>query len=233
MSESFKTWDDIENVNSNSQNLTNSIVILNSENNYTELELFDNTIKFEDNFKDGKKERFIILPIYQTDIDKTVNYTPLLNAGGKIIIPKNFKNNGKTIIDKYLIVDYEPIFGLRWKMFKRYSTKFNSDERLIYELLLIKYRHYGYKEFFLSFNTILLELGVKETRAKSVIKKFEKLGIITRKVKIEKYKNNPSQVTYYTLVPNKILDIQEQIIKSEFLSEVQSELNTYLKPIIK
>jgi len=227
MEESFTSWESFD------DETYSETIIVNSENNDYEIELFDNSISYQENFQDGKDVKYLIVPIYHHDIDKSTNFTNLFNAGGKIIIPKSTTDKRKIKIKDYLLVDYEPIFGLRWKMFKRYKTDFSSDERLVYELLLIKFKHFEYKEFFMSYNDILKELGIRETRARTIIKNFEKNRIITKRVKLEKFNNNPSKRTYYTLNPREILKFQDKIIQSDFIEEVTTELKLYLEPVLK
>lgn len=227
MEESFTSWESFD------DETYSETIIVNSENNDYEIELFDNSISYQENFQDGKDVKYLIVPIYHHDIDKSTNFTNLFNAGGKIIIPKSTTDKRKIKIKDYLLVDYEPIFGLRWKMFKRYKTDFSSDERLVYELLLIKFKHFEHKEFFMSYNDILKELGIRETRARTIIKNFEKNRIITKRVKLEKFNNNPSKRTYYTLNPREILKFQDKIIQSDFIEEVTTELKLYLEPVLK
>ncbi len=227
MEESFTSWESFD------DETYSETIIVNSENKDYEIELFDNSISYQENFQDGKDVKYIIVPIHHHDIDKSTNFTNLFNAGGKVIIPKSTTDKRKIKIKNYLLVDYEPIFGLRWKMFKRYKTEFSSDERLVYELLLIKFKHFEYKEFFMSYNDILKELGIRETRARTIIKNFEKNRIITKRVKLEKYNNNPSKRTYYTLNPREILKFQDKIIQSAFIEEVTTELKLYLEPVLK
>ena len=227
MEESLTSWDNFENENNE------KTAILKSENSEYLIELFNNSISYEENFNENKDAKYLLVPLYHNYIDKSSNYTRLFNAGGKLIIPKQLIDKRKLILKEYLIFDYEPIFGLRWKMFKRYKSEFNSDERLIYELLLIKFRHFGYSEFFLSYNDMYKELGIKETRARTIIKKFSEIGIITTRVKLEQFNNNPSKRTYYKLIPRKIILFQNHIINNEFLDEVKEELETYLEPVLK
>ena len=226
MEESFTNWESFDN------ETDSGAIVVNSENKDYEIELFDNSISYQENFQDGKDVKYLLVPIYSHEKYKSNNFTNLFNAGGKIIIPKS-TNKGKIKITNYLIVDFEPIFGLRWKMFKRYKTDFSSDERLVYELLLIKFKHFEYKEFFMSYNDILKELGIRETRARTIIKNFEKNRIITKRVKLEKFNNNPSKRTYYTLNPREILKFQDKIIHSDFIEEVTTELKLYLEPVLK
>lgn len=199
-----------------------------------EIELYDETKQFDENFEDGSVVKYVLLPIYKDKNHEEKNYTRLLNIGSKTIM------NRKKIMDKfseglnYFVLDYDPIFGLRLLSFQKYKPDFFScDERVLFETLLIKFHQFKFKEFFYSYNTIRYELGIKKDKATTIVEKFIRLGILRCNVKSSKINGRPSQITYYFVFANKIIDLVPLIYKTEHLEKVREELIMYLEPAIE
>lgn len=198
-----------------------------------EIQLYNQALAYEDNFSDGEKIKFMLLPLFKDEKDNDTNFTPLLNAGGKVIM--NRKELAGTYSEDfhYIIVDYNSIFGLRLLSFQRYNDYFSCDERVLFETFLIKFHSFKFKEFYMSNNTIYKELGIKETRAKSIIQKFIELGLITKTVKQQFIKDFPSKVSYYFVNAENVINFLPKIFDEDHLYEVEKDIQKYLEPAIK
>lgn len=206
-----------------------------AENNHGkgEIELYDESIQFEENFKDGSNVKYVLLPIYKNNKKDEYNYTKLINAGSKVIL------NKKKVMDKYseglnyFILDYDSIFGLRLLSFQRYKSDFFScEERVLFETIIIKFHQFLFREFFYSFSNIQKELGIKKDKANTIVKKFIKMEILSSHVKTTVIKGRPSQVTYYNVNANKVIELIPLVYNEEFQEQSKDELIKYLEPAI-
>ncbi|NHM02407.1 hypothetical protein [Flavobacterium difficile] len=198
-----------------------------------EIDLYNQSLTYEENFEDGKKVKFILVPLFKDEKDNDTNFTPLLNAGSKIIM--NRKELAGTYSEQfhYIIVDYNSIFGLRLLSFQRYNNFFSCDERVLFETFIIKFHSFKFKEFYMSIPTIYKELGIKETRANTIIKRFIELGIITKKVKPQVVNDIPSQVSYYCVIAEKVIELLPIIFDNFCSYDVEKDIEKYLEPALK
>ena len=51
-----------------------------------EIELYNQSLSYEDNFEDGKSVKFLLLPLFKNQKDNELIFTPILNAGATIIM---------------------------------------------------------------------------------------------------------------------------------------------------
>jgi len=207
---------------------------INSTDEKVEIELYDETKQFDENFEDGSVVKYVLLPIYRDKNHEDKDYTKLLNIGSKTIM------NRKKVMDKfseglnYFVLDYDSIFGLRLLSLQKYKPDFFScEERVLFETLLIKFHQFKFKDFFYSYNTIRNELGIKKDKANTIVKKFIRIGFLSSNVKSSIIDGRPSQVTYYFVYANKIIELIPFIYKTEHLEEVREKLIMYLEPAIE
>jgi hypothetical protein len=199
-----------------------------------EIELYDETKLFDENFEDGSEVKYILLPIYKNNSDDDYNYTKLLNAGSKVLM-----NREKYLEDcaeglRFFVVDQNSIFGLRLLSFQKYESRFfTCDERVFFETLIIKYKLFGYIPFFYSFAVIFRELGIKKERATSIVKKFKKHGILTSEVITTSLDGRPSQITYFNVDANQLINLIPSIFKQEHQELALEEITKYLKPALR
>lgn len=199
-----------------------------------EISLYDQTKTFDENFSDGKKVKFALLPIFKDNpTNEEKNFTPLLYAGGKIVLKREelFTHYGEN--NSFLMIDYHSIFGIRLLSFQRYTDFFLCDERVLFETLIIKFRSFGFKEFYYSYPRIYDELGIKETRAKTIIKRFIDLGITSKRVKQHFVNERASQVSYYKLDLKKIVKLLPKIFDKEHIENVEKDIEKYFQLKIK
>lgn len=202
-------------------------------NDLTKIELYNTEITFAENFKDGSNVKYIHVPIYK-EVKEGEDFTPLLNAGAKIIMNRKYEMSDYSEQFNYLVLDYDSIFGLRLLTFQKYnSATFKCDERIFFETLIIKYRRFGYKKFFWSFTTIKDELGISVDRAHSIINKFVKMGFLTSGIVTSKVNGRPSQITYFNINTSKILELVPKIYKKEFHDNMTEGISEYLKEALK
>lgn len=199
-----------------------------------EIEIYDESKQFDENFEDGSKVKYILLPIFKDKNQEDKNYTKLLNAGSKVLL------NRKKVMDKfseglnYFVLDYDPIFGLRLLSFEKYNPNFFScEERVLFETLIIKFHLFKYKEFFYSYEVIRRELGIKKDRARTIIKKFISLGFLSCQVKTASIKDRPSKISYYNINANKVLELVPQIYMLVHQEKTEEELIAYLEPALE
>ena len=200
---------------------------------YTEqIELYNQSLTYEENFSDGKRIKFLLLPLFKDQKDNDTNFTPLLNAGAKVIM--NRKEIAGTYSEhfNYIIVDYHSIFGLRLLSFQKYTEFFSCDERVLFETFLIKFHSFRFKPFFMSLPVVYKELGIKETRAKTIISRFINLGIITKTVKRKQLNGFPSQVSHYEINPETVISLLPKIYEEGHLDDVEKDIKKYLEPAL-
>jgi hypothetical protein len=197
-----------------------------------DIQLYDMSLTSEQNFQNGEKTKYILLPINSEGIEKGPSFTPLLNAGGKIILNKEKAQQNMDYIGDTFVVDYDSMFGVRLLSFQKYNSDFFScDERVFFETLIIKYHRFGFKSFFLSYNVILKELGIKKDRMISI--KFQNLAFLKTEIITKLIEGRPSQVTYYTLDANKIVELLPLIYIADHLEVIDKDIKKYLEPALK
>jgi hypothetical protein len=205
-----------------------------NNSNLLEIKFYDESKQFDENFEDGSNVKYVLLPIFKDKNQEDKNYSKLLNAGSKVLL------NRKKVMDKfseglnYFVVDYDPIFGLRLLSFEKYNSNFFScEERVLFETLIIKFHLFKYNEFFYSYEVIRRELGIKKDRARTIIKKFISLGFLSCQVKTASIEDRPSQISYYNINANKVIELIPQIYISAHQEKAEEELTAYLEPAIK
>lgn len=203
-------------------------------NEEIEIELYDESKQFKENFEDGSFVKYVLLPIYKSQNNEDRDYTKLLNAGSKVLL------NRKKVMDKfseglnYFVLDYDPIFGLRLLSFEKYNSKFFlCEERVLFETLIIKFHLFKFNEFYYSYEVIRRELGIKKDRAKTIINKFISLGFLSCQVKTSSINNRASQISYYNINANKVIELIPQIYELGHQEKAEEELIAYLEPAIE
>ena len=199
-----------------------------------EVQLYDMSLDSEQNFQDGVKTKFVLLPIHKEGIENGKSFTPLLHAGGKIILNKDKALQNMDYIGDTFVVDYDSMFGVRLLSFQKYNSAFFiCDERVVFETLVIKFHYFDYKPFFLSYNEIFKELGIKKDRMLSISKKFQNLGFLKTQIITSLIEKRPSQITYYNLDAAKIIDLIPQIYIGDNTREMYNDIKKYLEPALK
>lgn len=196
--------------------------------------LYDLTLDSEENFQDGIETKYILLPINKDGVVNETSFTPLLNAGGKIIISNDKLRQNMDYVTDFFVVDYNTMFGLRLLVFQKYNSKyFSCDERVFFETLLIKFHAFRFKPFYVSYPTIFNELGIKKDRAITISRKFQRLGFLETEIKTKLIDGRPSQVTYYHLDTDKILELLPKIYIEEHFEDIERDIKKYLEPALK
>lgn len=196
--------------------------------------LYDLTLDSEENFQDGIETKYILLPINKDGVINETSFTPLLNAGGKILMSNDKHRQNMDYVTDFFVVDYNTMFGLRLLVFQKYNSKyFSCDERVFFETLLIKFHAFRFKPFYISYSTIFNELGIKKDRAVTISRKFQKLGFLKTEIITSSIEGKPSQVTYYHLDTDKIIELLPQIYIEEHYEEIDRDIKKYLEPALK
>jgi hypothetical protein len=196
--------------------------------------LYDLTLDSEENFQDGIETKYILLPVNKDGVVNETSFTPLLNAGGKILMSNDTHRQNMDYVTDFFVVDYNTMFGLRLLVFQKYNSKFFScDERIFFETLLIKLHGFHFKPFFMSYTTIFNELGIKKDRAITISIKFHKLGFLKTEIKTKSIEGRPSQVTFYYLDTDKIIELLPQIYIQEHFKDIDRDIKKYLEPALK
>lgn len=205
-----------------------------SEEQLTDVPLYDLSMTNEENFSDGYTTKYILLPIQRNGVPNENPYSVLLNAGAKIVMKSSkFDENGEYLLDHF-ILDYDSMFGLRLLSFQKYNSDlFNCDERVFFETLLIKFHRFGFIPFFLSYITIQKELGIKKDRVLTISKKFKALGFLKTEIKTSLIEERPSQVTYYNIDASKVMELLPEIYIKEHLDFIKRDIEKYLEPALK
>lgn len=134
---------------------------------------------------------------------------------------------------KYLIWDYDTIFGTRYRIFKNYSQMLKCDERVLFETLLIQNKANKFKPFRWEKSKIGYELGISRGRIDSAIRKFKEKGIIKStvtksfKTKGKLFDNS----TVFTLDCHRIHELIPQIFSSFDYKKMEHDLHKYLAPV--
>ncbi|MFV9552485.1 hypothetical protein [Algibacter sp. PT7-4] len=196
-----------------------------------EISLYDFNKTKEENLQTGVK--YLLIPISSDGFGKVEN-EQLLSEFTKIV------SNEEEWLDynnesDLLVVDYATMFGLRLNRFKNYNSDFFScDERVLFEFLVMKFKYFGFKPFYLSFATITKEMGIKIDRATSIIKKFKGLGFLESEVVKSLIEGKQRQVTYYCLHTNIIINLLPKIYLDEETEwDIKHDIEKYLKPKVK
>lgn len=199
-----------------------------------EVQLYDMSLNSEENFKDGVKTKYLLLPVTENGFEDCKSFTPLLHAGGKIILNKDKARQNMDYIGDTFVIDYNSMFGVRLLNFQKYnSTFFSCDERVFFETLIIKFHAFDFKPFFISYNEIFRELGIKKDRVHSISKKFQNLGFLKTKIVTRYIEKGPSQITYYFLNVDKIMELIPQIYIGDNSREMDNDIKKYLEPALK
>lgn len=234
----MENFEDFEETYSSFENSIENLYLNNMEWDYyidgetpleEEISLYDQTKTHAENFSDGKRVKFAMLPIFKEKPSEEIDFTPLLHAGSKIVLKREelFANYGEGYA--FLMTDYDSIFGIRLLSFQRYTDFFSCDERVLFETMIIKFRSFGFKEFYYSLPSIYKELGIKESRAKTIIKRFIDLGILSKNVKSKSIYDRPTQVSYYKLNLKNIVNLLPKIFDKEHIEKVQHDIDKYLQ----
>lgn len=204
------------------------------QNEITEVNLYDLSLTHEENFEDGEITKYILLPIDRDGFLSENSFSPLINAGAKIVMnSEQFSKNSENLLD-FMVLDYDTIFGLRLLTFQKYNSSFfSSDERVFFEALLIKFHSFKFKPFYVSYPTIHKELGIKKDRAITISRKFQKLGFLKSEIKTSRINDRPSQVTYYDIDTDVILELLPKIFKDRDLNDIRNDIKKYLEPALK
>ncbi|WP_405211199.1 hypothetical protein [Dokdonia sp. Asnod2-E02] len=202
--------------------------LLEEETQFIEIPVFNPELELSENLETGTK--YFIIPIDSNEIGHYENRR-LIAPGTKIISGIKDMESFEYSEMMNLIVDYATMFGTRLNRFMKYNPKFfTCDERVFFESLLMKYRYFKYKPFFLSYETIFQEIGIKKDRAVSIRKKFEAIGILESSLVTSKINNRPSQITYYSLHLEKIIKLLPNIFKDEDdVFDIRGDIEKYLK----
>lgn len=193
---------------------------------YSEISLYDFEKDLDENLKTGVK--YLLLPIRNNGLGEIENKFFLL-PGNKVI--SKFENLF-THDDRNMIVsDYLTMFGLRLNRFKNYNSDFfKCDERVLFESLIMKFEYFRFKPFYLSFKTIYRELGIRKDRAVTIINKFKKLDFLESEIVNNCINGQPTQITYYNLKTEVIIDLIPEIYLEEETSyEIKHDIIKYLK----
>jgi hypothetical protein len=196
--------------------------------------LYDLTLDSEENFQDGIETKYILLPVNKDGVVNETSFTPLLNAGGKIIMNNDKHRQNMDYVTDFFVVDYNTMFGLRLLVFQKYNSEyFSCDERVFFETLLIKFHGFRFKPFYISYSTIFNELGIKKDRVMTISRKFHKLGFLRTEVKTTSIEGRPLQVTYYNLDTDKIIELLPVIYLEQHHEDTDRDIKKYLEPARK
>lgn len=200
---------------------------------YKEIELYDNSKGFDENFEKGKSEKYILIQINQNRkfiIGQPEFILPSQQSECIINIDKLEEQNSYL---EYLIIDYDTFFGLRYLSFNGYNSDFFlCDERVMFEALLVKFKYFDFKPFYWSKEMMFKEVGVKKDRATKILEKFMSLEIVSKELVKTSIENRPMQITYYNLDAEKIIDLVPKIYKEREAINLESQLRKYLLPAL-
>ena len=201
-----------------------------SSNNYLAIpneDLYDYSKIFSKNVEDGR-DKYLVLKI-SVNSNQIGPYIPddfaiCLSTPSKLMEIQELE---------FLIHDYDTIFGIRYPRFRNYDPHFFScEERVLFEVLLIKFKNNQFKMFRWEKSKIGYELGINRGRRDTIIKKFKSLGIIKSAVaKSCKGKNGRNANSYFfNLDCNRILELLPEIFSDFNKEEVLHDLKKYLHP---
>lgn len=202
------------------------------DENVKEVNLYDFTKSFDENFEHDKSYKYMLIRVDTWKsvgiINPTENFLPTPQS--KCLIDFDKAEEYSSL--EFGLIDYDTIFGTRFTTFIKYNSDFFAcDERVLFEGILIKFKAFGFKPFYWSKEVIFKETGIKKDRATKIINRFVELGIISTEVRKSKIGNRPQQITYYTPHSDKIIDLVPEIFKGrEEIQIVENDLDKYLLP---
>lgn len=201
----------------------------------TEIDLYDFTKTYDENFESSSGKKYIL---YEVDEFRTMRvadpaFSLLPTPQSKCLV--DFMKAEEYSSLEFTTVDYDTIFGTRFTTFMKYNSKFfMCDERVMFEVFLIKLKGFGYRPFYWSKEMMFKETGIKKDRATKIISRFVDLGIISIEVKKSMISNRPHQITYFTLNAENIYNLLPQIFEGrDEMQIVENDLKKYLGPIFK
>lgn len=181
--------------------------------------LFDLEKKVSDNLCDGKDKYLIVRVSEKENVMEIIpdEFSKLLTT------PKALLKENVPYL-RHIFTDYDTIFGTRYNQFKNYNPKFfDVAERVLFEVLLIKFKRNKFEPFIWSQNKIEYELGIKRVARNGILDKFKELGILKVEVLKEKVKK-----TQFTLYPKRIINLIPEIYSDLNLEKVEKDLIKYL-----
>lgn len=115
----------------------------------------------------------------------------------------------------------ESLFSIYLLNIKRYNPNVEPDKRIFFEALIIKAISFG-KEYYLTREMILNEMGIKKDRAKALVNDFKELGLITVQVRKSTQDGLPRQKTYFTVHPERIIETSKILFRdnTEFVRKI-------------
>lgn len=205
------------------------------ENELVEINLYDFNLTVSENLNKDS-ESYILLKVDKKEIGIAENLYPLPDLSSKCLV--SIKKLQRQERMNLLIYDYDTLFGTRYPRFKMYNHSFfTCDERVFFEVLLIKFKAADFKRFNWDLSKIQYELGIGRKRLNSIIIKFYNLGIITQKFRSsegKKIRKSPfHQGTCFNIDPFKIMELLPSIYADFAIDEVRSDIEKYLKPTLK
>ncbi|MFL0070082.1 hypothetical protein [Tenacibaculum maritimum] len=198
--------------------------------NKKELKLYDFSKNFNDNFMDDE-DKHIVIKISKKDNEISVlpdPYSFCVSEPNKLIDINELK---------YMVWDYDTIFGVRYNIFKLYNHEFfDCQEIVFFNALLIKFKRNKFKQFRWEKTKIGYELKINRRKLNSMIKKFKELGIIKSTVcKSHKFpiKGVYANATYFKLDCDKIYELLPKILSEFDYEKMEGDLYRYLAPTLK
>jgi hypothetical protein len=115
------------------------------------------------------------------------------------------------------------LFSINLINFMKYKSEVACDKRVFFEAIIIKHLSFNSKSFYYSRKNIAIELGIKRDRATKIIQEFIELGFITIANVSSNQNGKPRQVNYFTLIPDKIPEAAQKLLKnsSEFVNKLK------------
>lgn len=200
-----------------------------------EISLFDFDLTVNENLAKNP-EQYVLLKVSEEKIGIEENIYPIPDNLSTCLVSSKKLKRQETM--NFLIFDYDSIFGTRYNIFKCYDYKFFScDERVFFEVLLIKYKKADYKEFLWDLSKVQYELGIKRKRLNTIILNFVKLGIITKKYTVKGAKKNCdtpfNRGTKFDISLDRIWELLPKIYADFALDKVRSDIEKYIRPTQK
>ncbi|GEM_PF-6642571 len=205
---------------------------LTSTTNTREVDLYDFSKSYDENFENGGNKKYILIEVDRMKsaniINPTDNFLPTPQS--KCLIDFDKVEEYSSL--EFGLIDYDTLFGTRFTTFIKYNSDFfTCDERILFEAILIKFKAFGYRPFYWSREVIFNEVGIKKDRATKIISRFVELGIISTEVRKSMVGNRPQQITYYTPNSDGIIELIPEIFKGrDDIQVIERDLNKYLLP---
>ncbi|MEZ5002541.1 MAG: hypothetical protein R2730_05850 [Chitinophagales bacterium] len=190
---------------------------------FVTLNLFDHSKSFSENIENGNVYMVIHISHLDFDFRERENIIPGRYTKS-ITTPMGLEDNYAVELNEIFI---DPVgktpFALRSGNFLNYSSFFSCDERVLFETLMFKWKHYKYvknqSSFFYSIPQIEKDLGIKKRRTITIMDRFKSLGIITSKVIKTKEDGKYRNVTWHTVHPQKVVELVPTIFNKRFAEE--------------